>query len=167
MVSAGTIKQICSDPKSLTGQFLSGKRKVSVGSHPPLITSHQSLFLYGCSKYNLKNINVEFPLGKLVSITGVSGSGKSTLLVETLYPALQKELNPLFRGEATCYKRIEGIENVDKVILIDQSPIGRTPRSNPATYTGVFDLIRDVYSLTRDAKTAGYKKGRFSFNVRG
>ena len=167
VVSAGTIKQICSDPKSLTGQFLSGKRKVSVGSHPPLITSHQSLFLYGCSKYNLKNINVEFPLGKLVSITGVSGSGKSTLLVETLYPALQKELNPLYRGEAGGYKRLEGIENVDKVILIDQSPIGRTPRSNPATYTGVFDLIRDVYSLTRDAKTAGYKKGRFSFNVRG
>ena len=167
VVSAGTIKQICSDSKSLTGQFLSGKRRISVSSHQSLITGHQSLFLYGCSKYNLKNIDIEFPLGKLVSITGVSGSGKSTLLVETLYPALQKELNPLYRGEAGGYKRLEGIENVDKVILIDQSPIGRTPRSNPATYTGVFDLIRDVYSLTRDAKTAGYKKGRFSFNVRG
>ena len=117
--------------------------------------------------FNLKNIDVDFPLGKLVAITGVSGSGKSTLLVETLFPALQKELNPLYRGEAIGYKRIEGIENIDKAILIDQSPIGRTPRSNPATYTGVFDPIRDVFASTRDSKTAGFKKGRFSFNVRG
>jgi excinuclease ABC subunit A len=103
----------------------------------------------------------------LISITGVSGSGKSTLLVETLFPALQKELNPLYRGEVGGYKKIEGLENIDKAILIDQSPIGRTPRSNPSTYTGMFDPIRDVFTATHDAKVAGYKKGRFSFNVRG
>jgi len=178
VVSAGSVEKICSDPKSITGMYLSGKKKVSAGlfnikdaasfrfsvSNEP---ENLKLKIFGCNQYNLKNIDVEFPLGKLVAITGVSGSGKSTLLVETLYPALQKELNPNYRGEATGYKKIEGLENVDKAILIDQSPIGRTPRSNPATYTGVFDHIRDVFTSTHDAKTAGYKKGRFSFNVRG
>jgi len=127
----------------------------------------QSIKIFGCDRFNLKNLNVEFPLGQFVSITGVSGSGKSTLLVETLFPALQKELNPLYRGETGGYAKIEGLENIDKAILIDQSPIGRTPRSNPATYTGMFDPIRDVFSATHDAKVAGYKKGRFSINVRG
>ncbi|KKT32217.1 MAG: UvrABC system protein A [Candidatus Woesebacteria bacterium GW2011_GWB1_44_11] len=127
----------------------------------------ESLRIFGAGMFNLKNIDVTFPLGKLIAITGVSGSGKSTLLVETLYPALQKELNYNYRGEAGGYTKIEGLENVDKAILIDQSPIGRTPRSNPATYTGLFDPIREVFTLTHDAKTAGYKKGRFSFNVRG
>ena len=179
VVSTGTINQICDDPKSLTGKYLSGKKRISVNisdselreMQDPLLSLRDSenskLKIYGCNQFNLKNIDVEFPLKKLVAITGVSGSGKSTLLVETLFPALQKELNVNFRQEASGYKKIEGLENIDKVILIDQSPIGRTPRSNPATYTGLFDLIRDVFASTRDSKTAGYKKGRFSFNVRG
>jgi len=178
VVSAGTVQHIYSDPKSLTGKYLSGEKSVSAeisttksvtGCEFPVLIEQQNnkLQILGCDLYNLKNINVEFPLGKLIAITGVSGSGKSTLLVETLYPALQKELNPNYRGESAGYKKIEGLENVDKAILIDQSPIGRTPRSNPATYTGLFDPIRDVYTLTHDAKTSGFKKGRFSFNVRG
>lgn len=168
VVATGTYKKICNDPKSITGKYLSGKKKIELSYTQKLINSvPQFLKIFGCDKFNLKNLDVEFPLGRLVSITGVSGSGKSTLLVETLYPALQKELNPMYRGESDGYKKIEGLENIDKAILIDQSPIGRTPRSNPATYTGMFDPIRDVFSATRDAKTAGFKKGRFSFNVRG
>lgn len=166
VVAVGTPKEIEENSKSITGQYLSGKRKIEI-SHKPLAISTNFLKILGANLFNLKNIDVEFPLGKLVSITGVSGSGKSTLLVETLYPALQKEFNPMYKGESGGFKRIEGLENIDKVILIDQSPIGRTPRSNPATYTGMFDPIREVFSATRDAKTAGYKKGRFSFNVRG
>jgi excinuclease ABC subunit A len=167
VIATGTPKEISEDPKSITGRFLSGKKKIELGDTQLTIDNNESLKIFGANQFNLKNIDVEFPLGKLISITGVSGSGKSTLLVETLYPALQKELNPVYRGEPGEYKKIEGLENIDKVILIDQSPIGRTPRSNPATYTGLFDPIRDVFSSTRDAKTAGFKKGRFSFNVRG
>jgi len=192
IVAEGNPKKISSDPKSITGQFLSGKRKIDINEAfrgfydssgnlkdditlfgNPLFTEkneeleNKKLTLINCSQFNLKNITVNFPLNKLVVITGVSGSGKSTLLVETLYPILEKELNTRFRGEAGAYSSIQGVENVDKVILIDQSPIGRTPRSNPATYTKVFDLIRDVYADTREAKSMGYKKGRFSFNVRG
>ena len=168
VVAVGTPKEIEKNPKSITGQYLSGKKKVEI-IHQLQTTSSPSLSLkiVGANLFNLKNIDVAFPLGKLVSITGVSGSGKSTLLVETLYPALQKELNYNYRGEAGGYKRIEGLENIDKAILIDQSPIGRTPRSNPATYTGMFDPIRDVFTATRDSRAAGFKKGRFSFNVRG
>jgi excinuclease ABC subunit A len=167
VVATGTPKQIENDPKSITGKYLSGKKKIIISGTQLSIDNRQTLKIQGCNQYNLKNIDVDFPLGKLVAITGVSGSGKSTLLVETLYPALQIELNPNFRGEPGGYKKMEGLENIDKVILIDQSPIGRTPRSNPATYTGLFDPVRDVFTATRDAKTAGYKKGRFSFNVRG
>ncbi len=172
VIAEGTPSQIKKNPKSITGQYLSGKKKVSSGIYNlqfPISSEEQTkkIKILGCNLFNLKNLNIEFPLGKLISITGVSGSGKSTLLVETLYPALQKELNPLFRGESAGYKKIEGLEYIDKVILIDQSPIGRTPRSNPSTYTGMFDPIRDVFASTRDAKTAGFKKGRFSFNVRG
>lgn len=171
VVAVGTVKEISANPKSVTGKYLSGKKKVSIVSPSQLPisgkTPNSNLKIIGANLFNLKNIDVEFPLGKLVSVTGVSGSGKSTLLVETLFPALQKELNPNYRGQGGGYKRIEGLENIDKAILIDQSPIGRTPRSNPATYTGLFDPIRDVFTLTRDAKTAGFKKGRFSFNVRG
>ena len=168
-VATGTPKEIEKNPKSVTGKYLSGKKKIELGRGLPdqLLIKSENLKISGANMFNLKDIDVTFPLGKLIAITGVSGSGKSTLLVETLYPALQKELNPNFRGETGGYKRIEGLENVDKAILIDQSPIGRTPRSNPATYTGLFDPIRDVFTLTHDAKTAGYKKGRFSFNVRG
>ena len=167
VIAQGTPSEIEKDPKSITGLYLSGKKIIKLQESINKQIQNNKLQIYGCDLFNLKNINVEFPLGKLVSITGVSGSGKSTLLVETLYPALQKELNPLYRGEAGGYKKIEGLENIDKAILIDQSPIGRTPRSNPSTYTGMFDPIRDVFTATRDAKTAGYKKGRFSFNVRG
>jgi len=167
VVAQGSPKQIEKNKKSLTGQFLCGKRKIKVSNHQPLLANHQSLKILGAHQYNLKGIDVEFPLGKLVTITGVSGSGKSTLLVETLFPALQRQLNPLFRGEVGEHKRLDGIENIDKAILIDQSPIGRTPRSNPATYTKTFDPIRDVFASTREAKANGFKKGRFSFNVRG
>jgi excinuclease ABC subunit A len=169
VVATGTPKEIERNPNSITGKYLSGKKVIQLNGsskNQPSINS-EALKIFGADMYNLKNIDVEFPLGKLIAITGVSGSGKSTLLVETLYPALQKELNTNYRGETGGYKKIEGLENVDKAILIDQSPIGRTPRSNPATYTGLFDPIRDVFTLTHDAKTAGYKKGRFSFNVRG
>lgn len=169
VVATGTPKEIERNPNSLTGKYLSGKKVIKLGGNSvdQLPLKSENLRIFGADMYNLKNIDVTFPLGKLVAITGVSGSGKSTLLVETLYPALQKELNPNYRGETGGYKKIEGLENVDKAILIDQSPIGRTPRSNPATYTGLFDPIRDVFTLTHEAKTAGYKKGRFSFNVRG
>ena len=166
VIAQGIPKEIEENPKSITGQYLSGKKKIEI-SHSLQSNNSDSITIIGANQFNLKNIDVKFPLGKLVSITGVSGSGKSTLLVETLYPALQKELNPNFRGDVGGYKEIEGLENIDKAILIDQSPIGRTPRSNPSTYTGMFDPIRDVFTATRDAKTAGYKKGRFSFNVRG
>lgn len=173
VIAMGTPTEIKKNPKSITGQYLSGKKKIEVGKIKPSefqttnVKTGGSLKLLGANQFNLKDVDIDFPLGKLVSITGVSGSGKSTLLVETLYPALQKELNPLYRGEGGEYKRLDGIENIDKAILIDQSPIGRTPRSNPATYTGLFDPIRDVFTATRDAKTSGFKKGQFSFNVRG
>ncbi len=167
VIAVGTPVQIEKDEKSITGKYLSGKKTIEVMIPQKLLDKPNKLKIFGCSQFNLKNVDAEFPLGQLVAITGVSGSGKSTLLVETLYPALQKELNIGFRGEVGEYKRIEGLEYVDKAILIDQSPIGRTPRSNPATYTGLFDPIRDVFSGTRDAKAAGFKKGRFSFNVRG
>lgn len=168
IIAVGTPKEIEKNSKSITGQYLSGKKRVEISHQLQTTSSQPSLLkIIGANQFNLKNIDVTFPLGKLVSITGVSGSGKSTLLVETLYPALQKELNYNFRGETGGYKRIEGIENIDKAVLIDQSPIGRTPRSNPATYTGMFDPIRDVFSATRDSKALGFKKGRFSFNVRG
>ena len=179
VVATGSAKEIIENPDSITGKYLSGKRKIDLSGifNAKLqdLSNYSGLkdcpkgFLkvLGCSQYNLKNLNVTFPLGKFVVITGVSGSGKSTLLVDTLFPALENELNPRFRGNAGAHERMEGIENVSKAILIDQSPIGRTPRSNPATYTKLFDPIRDVFALTKDSKVAGYKKGRFSFNVKG
>ena len=167
VVAIGTPNQIKSNPKSITGKYLSNKKKIIIHPHQQLVTNHQSLWLHGCSQYNLKDIDVEFPLGKLVVVTGVSGSGKSTLLVETLYPALFSYINPEFRGLIGKFRRLEGKENIDKVILIDQSPIGRTPRSNPATYTGVFDPIREVFSSLRDSRALGFKKSRFSFNLKG
>lgn len=221
VIAQGTAKEIAKNPKSITGQFLSGKRKIDINMlnkktlNNPIFTKHliknsnlsnndQNVLpinsddqfddrkdhnlhlskvnnssaissgkspgfinLYRASQYNLKNINLNFPLGKLVVITGVSGSGKSTLLVETLYPAIANIINPRFKGNLGKYEKIEGIENIDKLILIDQTPIGKTPRSNPATYTKLFDPIRDVFAQTKDAKFSGYKKGRFSFNVKG
>lgn len=167
VVAEGTPKQVENNPKSITGKYLSGKKKIIMDRNQMALEEARHLKVMGASQFNLKNIDVDFPLGKFIAITGVSGSGKSTLLVETLYPALSQHLNPYFRGEIGAHKRMEGVENIDKVILIDQSPIGRTPRSNPATYTGLFDPIRDVFAQTREAKAAGFKKGRFSFNVKG
>jgi len=173
IIAEGSPKELMANSKSLTGSYLSGKKKIGTKMVLPekLMrlddNKKKEIVLTGCSQFNLKNVTVTFPLGKLLVITGVSGSGKSTLLVETLYPALESILNKDFKGEVGAHKDVSGLENIDKVILIDQSPIGRTPRSNPATYTKIFDHIRDVYAETREAKAMGFKKGRFSFNVKG
>lgn len=176
VIAHGTVAQIKKDPNSITGKYLSGKRKIEDLDIPRVEDnflgsikkdSNRSLSLIGCNQFNLKNVTLTIPLGKLVVVTGVSGSGKSTLVVETLYHALAQKINPQHRETPGEFKRIEGLENVNKIILVDQSPIGRTPRSNPATYTKVFDQIRKVFAATKDAKTNGYKEGRFSFNVKG
>jgi len=167
IVISSSPKKLIKANKSLTAKYLSGKKDINIRKNNELIKQNGTLKLLGAHQFNLKNIDVEFPLGKLVVITGVSGSGKSSLLVDTLYPALIQNLSKYYRGDVPKYKKIEGIENVDKAILIDQSPIGRTPRSNPATYIKLFDYIRDVYASTRDAKAYGFNKGRFSFNLKG
>lgn len=166
VVSEGNPEKIKNDKNSLTGRYLANKKKIEIENGQSELLEGKNLQIKGCNKFNLKEIDVSFPLGKLVVISGVSGSGKSTLLVDTLYHALKKSKNPHYREEATGYEKLEGSKEVDKVILIDQSPIGRTPRSNPATYTKVFNGIREVFAETREAKAAGYKKGRFSFNVK-
>ena len=164
VVAAGTVDEIMANPRSVTGQYLSGKRKIAV----PKIRRKPTgwIKVVGAQENNLKNVDVEFPLGVFTCVTGVSGSGKSSLVNEILYKSLAKELNRA-RTIPGKHKKIEGIKQLDKIIDIDQSPIGRTPRSNPATYTGVFDLIRDLFAGTPDAKAHGYSKGRFSFNVKG
>ena len=164
VVAAGTAKEIMKNKKSVTGAYLSGRKKIPVPEERR--EPKGFLKILGAKENNLKNIDVEIPLGVMTCVTGVSGSGKSSLVNEILYKALAKELNRA-RTIPGKHTRIEGLEQVDKVINIDQSPIGRTPRSNPATYTGVFDLIRDLFAATADAKARGYKKGRFSFNVKG
>ena len=164
VVAAGTAKEIMKNKKSVTGAYLSGRKKIPVPEERR--EPKGFLKILGARENNLKNIDVEIPLGVMTCVTGVSGSGKSSLVNEILYKALAKELNRA-RTIPGKHTRIEGLERVDKVINIDQSPIGRTPRSNPATYTGVFDLIRDLFAATADAKARGYKKGRFSFNVKG
>ena len=164
VVAAGTAEDIMACEASVTGAYLSGKRKIPVPKERKKPTGF--LKIKGAKQNNLKNIDVEIPLGVMTCVTGVSGSGKSSLVNEILYKALAKKLNRA-RTIPGTYKSIEGVEQLDKVIDIDQSPIGRTPRSNPATYTGVFDLIRDLFAATADAKAKGYKKGRFSFNVKG
>lgn len=162
----GTVKNILKKPgKSLTGKYLNGERKIEF-LEKKRIETKKKISIKGAAHNNLKNIDVDFPLGKFIVVTGVSGSGKSSLVMDTLYPALQKEINKS-RVVPGYYKEIKGLEYIDKVISIDQSPIGRTPRSNPATYTGVFDFIRDVFSQTKESKIRGYDKGRFSFNVKG
>lgn len=169
IIARGTPTEISKNPKSVTGKYLSGKKIIThiQNMKLPIVDGGKKISLIGAGQYNLKNLNVDFPLGKLLVITGVSGSGKSTLLVETLYPCIANILNPRFRGNLGKHDEIKGVENIDKLILIDQSPIGRTPRSNPATYTKLFDPIREVFAMTREAKTSGFKKGRFSFNVKG
>ncbi|WGS64530.1 excinuclease ABC subunit UvrA [Marinitoga aeolica] len=168
VVYSGWIRNLLKNPKdSLTGQYITGKKKIEIIKYKTKrVEKNTSLKLYGASHNNLKNIDVEFPLGKFIVVTGVSGSGKSSLIMDTLYPALIKELRSA-KVKPGYYKKIEGLEYIDNVIAIDQSPIGRTPRSNPATYTGVFDLIRDLFAATKEARMKGFKKGRFSFNVKG
>jgi excinuclease ABC subunit A len=164
VVACGTAQEIMNVAGSITGQYLSGKKFIPVPETRR--TPSGWIKVLGAQENNLKNINVEFPLGVVTCVTGVSGSGKSSLVNEILYKHLARELN-----RARCipgkHKGIEGTGQLDKVIDIDQSPIGRTPRSNPATYTGVFDMIRDLFASTQDAKAKGYNKGRFSFNVKG
>lgn len=164
VVAAGTVQDIINNPNSITGAYLSGRIKIPV---PEIRRKPKDwIKIKGAKQNNLKNINVDIPLGVFTCVTGVSGSGKSSLVNEILYKRLARDLN-----RARCipgeHKDIIGIEKLDKVINIDQSPIGRTPRSNPATYTGVFDMIRDLFASTAEAKAKGYSKGRFSFNVKG
>src|SRR5699024_4212163 len=165
IVASGTPKDVMKVKESLTGRYLSGKEFIPLPVERRK-SDQRFIEIIGAAENNLKNISVKFPLGLLTVVTGVSGSGKSTLVNEILYKALAKEL---YRGrhKPGKHKAVKGIEEIEKVIEIDQSPIGRTPRSNPATYTGVFDDIRDVFAETNEAKIRGYKKGRFSFNVEG
>ncbi|MEK7188597.1 MAG: excinuclease ABC subunit UvrA [Patescibacteria group bacterium] len=167
IVSCGSPGQIANDQNSLTGKYLSGKNKIEFTPLKTDLNNPKTVKIYGCKQFNLKNIDVSFPLERFIVVTGVSGSGKSTLVVETLFPAIAQSLNPFFKGNIGIFSRIDGLENIDKIILVDQSPIGRTPRSNPATYTKVFDEIRNIYSQTRESRFHGFKKGRFSFNVKG
>ena len=167
IVAKGNIKEIIKNPKSLTGQFLSGKRKIKSVQVKELIESNKTLTIKNATEHNLKNISVDFPLNKLIVVTGVSGSGKSTLINDILYHALMQKNNPYHRQKAGKFETISGFENIKNVFMIDQSPIGRTPRSNPATYIGAFNYIRDLFSKTKEAKIRGYGPGRFSFNVKG
>ncbi len=165
VIAEGTIEDIMAVPESVTGQFLSGKREISVPKNRRKLTG-KWLSVHGARVNNLKNIDVDIPLGVFTCVTGVSGSGKSSLVNEIIKKSLLRDLNRA-RIRPGDHDRIDGVENLDKIIDIDQSPIGRTPRSNPATYTGVFDLIREVFAQTPDAKLRGYGAGRFSFNVKG
>jgi len=165
VVAAGTVEDIERNPQSITGQYLSGKECIPVPEKRRQ-PDGRSLRIIGARQHNLKNIDVEIPLGMLVCVTGVSGSGKSTLIQETLYPRLMREVYGAYRGWGE-HDELLGASHIDRVIDIDQSPIGRTPRSNPATYTGVFDLIRALFAQTPDARMRGYQPGRFSFNVKG
>ena len=165
IMAQGTAEEIKLVPESITGQYLSGKKQIKKKKKRRK-SNGRAIEVKGATEHNLKNINVKFPLGQFICVTGVSGSGKSTLVNEILYKTIARELNGSNEKPGKC-KEIKGIENIDKIINIDQSPIGRTPRSNPATYTGVFDFIRDIFAGTNEAKMRGYDKGRFSFNVAG
>ncbi len=165
VMAQGTAEEVKLVPDSITGQYLSGRKKILVPKKRRK-SNGKSIEVKGATEHNLKNINVKFPLGQFICVTGVSGSGKSTLVNEILYKTIARDLNDSNEKPGKC-KEVKGLENIDKIINIDQSPIGRTPRSNPATYTGVFDFIRDLFAGTNEAKMRGYDKGRFSFNVQG
>ncbi|MGH2628254.1 MAG: ATP-binding cassette domain-containing protein, partial [Anaerolineales bacterium] len=166
IVVSGTPDEIARHPHSITGLYLSGRRRIPLPAVRREAGEEQALIIRGAREHNLKNIDVRLPLSLFVCVTGVSGSGKSTLIDDILYRAVAHSLHGS-RLRAGAHERIDGLDRVDKVIDIDQSPIGRTPRSNPATYTKTFDLIRDLFALTPDARMRGYKPGRFSFNIRG
>ena len=166
VIFEGTVDAMSKSKNSLTGKYLSGKKKISIKPRE-LVQNRGSISLIEADEHNLKKVNVDIPLGNLIAVTGVSGSGKSTLVVDTLYPALKYHVDGFYNERMGSYKRLEGFHNVDRVYLVDQSPIGRTPRSNPATYVGFFDVIRDIFAETVDARTRGMLKGRFSFNVKG
>ncbi len=166
VIFTGTVDAMRKSKNSLTGQYISGKKVISAQVEP-VSSKTGMLIMKKASEHNLKNIDIQIPLGNLVCVTGVSGSGKSTLVVDTLYPALQYHINGYYNEKMGQFQRLEGFQYVDRVYLVDQGPIGRTPRSNPATYIGFFDEIREMFASTVDAKTKGYQKGRFSFNVRG
>ena len=165
VIAQGTAEEIKKVSESITGQYLSGKKKIGVPEKRRK-SNGKSIEIISATEHNLKNVNVKFPLGVFTCVTGVSGSGKSTLVNEILYKNIAQKINKSNEKPGKC-NEIKGIQNIDKIINIDQSPIGRTPRSNPATYTGVFDIIRDIFAATNEAKLRGYEKGRFSFNVSG
>lgn len=165
IVAQGSLEEIMAVPESITGQYFSGQRFIPI-PQKRREGSGEVIKIVGARENNLKNLDVDFPLGKFICVTGVSGSGKSTLINEILYKGISQKLYRSLKKPGK-YTRIDGVEFIDKVIDIDQSPIGRTPRSNPATYTGVFDLVRDLFAKTPEAKARGYQKGRFSFNVKG
>lgn len=166
VTATGTLNEIMKNPSCLTGQYLSGAKSIPTSS-TPVITNQGVLKLAGCRTHNLKNVTLNLPLGNFIGITGVSGSGKSTLITETLYPALRYYLDGTFTDNAGTYDRLDGYQYLKHVYLVDQAPIGRTPRSNPATYVGFFDEIRNLFASTQEAKLRGFDKGRFSFNVKG
>ena len=165
VMAQGTAEEVKQVEGSITGDYLSGRKQIRVPKKRRK-SNGKSIEVIGASEHNLKDITVKFPLGQFVCVTGVSGSGKSTLVNEILYKTIARDLNGSNEKPGKC-KEVRGLENIDKIVNIDQSPIGRTPRSNPATYTGVFDMIRDLFAGTNEAKMRGYEKGRFSFNVPG
>ena len=166
LIAQGTLAQICKTHASITGKYLSGKMQIEVPERRRKMKKSNAIELKGCREHNLQNLNVKFPLGGIVCVTGVSGSGKSTLVNQTLIRAIKRRLHNS-KAKPGLFDKIVGVSKIDKIIEIDQSPIGRTPRSNPVTYTGAFDQIRQLFSKTREAKIRGYKPGRFSFNVKG
>ena len=167
VIAQGNVQEIMANPNSITGKFLSGKEKIAVPTTRTALNKKKWLKLKGASGNNLKDVNLDIPVGLFTCITGVSGSGKSTLINDTLFPLAQNALNRADKTDYAPYKSIEGLEHFDKVIDINQSPIGRTPRSNPATYTGLFTPIRELFAGVPEARARGYNPGRFSFNVRG